>query len=149
MKIAIVQKGIAKTGKSTTIRFLYEKLIDTHPNATVLWGEPPALKKDFKVVVALGEFRIGFQSAGDPGCNDRMAATLDVFVKFHCDVIVCATRTFGGTVEEVEALENNGYRMIWRERRRVVGDAAQTAENNLEARCIFGQIQEMLSAAAV
>lgn len=45
-------------------------------------------------------YTIGIESQGDP--NSRQQASLDLFLQKNCDIIVCASRTGGETVSNVE-----------------------------------------------
>lgn len=154
MKTVLVQKGVEDAGKSTTIRLLYKMLTGAHPDAEISdikLGKPPFLNKtDIRAVITIGEFRIGVESQGDPWCKlKRLDKSLAVFVELECDVIVCATRTSGGTVLGVKCLEDEGYQIVWRDRPREDTPAAGAETNRREARWMFDQIEDMLSPAAV
>src|SRR5687768_11631751 len=102
MKTAFVQKGVEDAGKSTTIGLLYDMLIAQHPDAELSDlkpGKPPFRNAtDIRAVIKIGDFRIGIESQGDPWCRTkRLEKSLAVFVGLQCEVIVCATRTWGGT----------------------------------------------------
>jgi hypothetical protein len=98
-------RGKKRTGKSQTIRTAIEMLTAKHPDATVEHDD--TTKVDTRVILALNGWKIGIESQGDP------KASLDLFVNAGCDVIVCATRTYGPTVNAVKALE--GFDIHWLE----------------------------------
>jgi len=104
--------GTSNVGKSETIKNVYRKLTEKYPNFI--------FQKDFKqiiadegdicVIIIINGKIIGIESQGDP--NSRIFISLPIFVKFNCDIILCATRTRGATVEEVEKLKS-AYELKW------------------------------------
>jgi hypothetical protein len=103
--------GTSNVGKSETIKNVYRKLTELYPDFI--------FHKDFKFIVGKGDICviiiingkiIGIESQGDP--NSRIFINLPIFVKFNCDIILCATRTRGATVDEVEKLKNT-YEVKW------------------------------------
>lgn len=109
MKSVIAIQGFKNIGKTLTIKLVRELLLDKYPNAE----EIELIKNtiDIRVIVIINEFKIGIESQGDPG--GRLSDSLKYFLKENCDIIVCPTRTYGKTVEVVEALENQGYEITW------------------------------------
>jgi hypothetical protein len=109
-KTIIVIKGGGNQGKSDTIRRISVELQRAYPSATV---QILIDLTDIKALITVGEIRIGIESQGDP--NSRLEESMYDFADNHkCDIIVCATRTSGSTVEIVEAVaEEYDYRIIW------------------------------------
>ena len=99
-------QGKANIGKTHTLRKVYEKL-NSHEK-TIL--EQP--NDDIYATIKMGDFLIGIATQGDPmsGLKER----LNELMQKSCDIIVCASRSKGYTVEDVEnsALQN-GYSLIW------------------------------------
>ena len=57
-------------------------------------------------------YTLGIESQGDP--NSRQQASLDLFLQKNCDIIICASRTRGETVSNVENFcSNNQYDSFW------------------------------------
>lgn len=99
-------------GKSETIKKITELFITNYPNA------PKDLaildfSDDIRVVFTIGEIKIGCESQGDP--KSRLFESLELFVsvEFDCDIIICATRASGTTVDAVNELYEKGYDIVW------------------------------------
>lgn len=125
---------------------LYDSILSTFPQAGVSDlkpGRPAFLNAtDVRAVVRVGGFVIGIESQGDPWCKaGRLDKSLAVFVELRCNVIVCATRTSGGTVEAVEELERHGYSIEWRHRPRMSDENARAEANRAEAEWMLEQIR--------
>lgn len=112
-KTIIANWGHAGQGKSETIRLVYDILINNHGGTISNLITPRGLTGgDIRVIITLNGFTIGIESQGDP--NSRLFDSIPLFVQHNCDLIICATRTSGGTVRLVERTESNdGYRLIW------------------------------------
>lgn len=107
-KIIIANKGRANEGKTESIKFAAQYIIDRYPNTKIEW-----LCKggDIKVIVNINNIKIGVESQGDP--NSRLFKSLDDFTKVHkCEIIICSTRTGGDTVHAVNKLSSE-YEVIW------------------------------------
>lgn len=109
-KTIIALSGVEDTGKTTTIKEVCRLLLVAYPNAMVKRGYPkkecPAsYKGDIWVRIKIEEMWIGIESYGDPG--SRLAKSLKKFANDDpcCVVILCATRTYGATVEAVKQME--------------------------------------------
>ena len=152
MRIAIAQCGSENTGKSTTIRMMYEILLKKYPDAAVERRLPKKkdTKKDIRAVLTIGGIRIGIESQGDPWKKQaRLDPSLALFVRLKCEVIVCATRTWGGTLDVVRRLEDEGYTVTERSRTRVVGTPSQERRNLAEANWTIEQIEAIFATATV
>lgn len=62
---------------------------------------------------------------------------MDIFVEVNCDIIVCATRTRGTTVDFVKQLESE-YKIEWIKKQDFGNDYEQ--KNNELAKNIFDQL---------
>jgi hypothetical protein len=127
--------GTANAGKSTTLRKLYELLTKAYPAAHIQIIHPVGV--DFTVIIEIDGVLIGIESQGDPG--SRLAVSIELFAKRGCFVIVCATRTRGGTVAIVEALKPE-FAITWH--RKVAGE-----EDDKMAQTILSQIRDALKEA--
>jgi hypothetical protein len=107
VKKVIALKGIGNVGKSQTIKKVYGLLIEKYPSAKI---EEKFIGADITVVLTINGKKIGIESQGDP--NSRLATSLGYFVSVNCQIIVCATRTYGQTVDAVNKL-NGDYEILW------------------------------------
>ena len=108
MKTIICLAGKSNVGKTLTIKKVWEKLkspSDT-PIATANHGD------DLVGVVYLDGHKVGVETFGDPG--SKQDVWIQELITRQCEVIVCASRTSGKTVEIVENFaKDNGYQIIW------------------------------------
>ena len=124
-------------GKSQTIRTVVEMLAAKHPNATIEYNH--TTKVDVRVVLTINGLKIGVESQGGP--NGRLIKeSLDLFVRIGCDVIICATRTSGRTVEAVNALQD--FDVHWLEQRA----KSQTYEQILRSLAVARNLVEKVEA---
>ena len=100
MKNVFALRGKKNSGKSQTIRTAIELLTANYPDAAIEHNH--TTKKDIQTVLTINGSKIGIDSQG---------GSLDRFVNAGCDVIVCATRTSGPTVNAVKALQ--GFDIQW------------------------------------
>ncbi len=115
MKNIIGLYGSSNKGKSETIRLVYGKLCNMFPDYTFHPDFIQVIPEngDICIVIIINGIIIGIESQGDP--NSRIFKSLPIFAKLNCDIILCATRTRGGTVEEVKKLSND-YEINWIEK---------------------------------
>ena len=104
--------GRAEIGKTSTVREIYNLLIEKFGKQIIVETETNIFshKGDIRVTVKINGKLIGIESQGDP--DSRLKASLDIFVKVNCDIILCATRTRGTTVDFVKQLEQE-YNINW------------------------------------
>ena len=97
--------GRSNVGKSETIKSVYAKLTEKFTNFIFHENFEPIIPddRDICVIIIVNGKIIGIESQGDP--NSRLFSSLPIFVEFNCDIILCATRTRGATVKEVEKME--------------------------------------------
>ncbi|HYJ85833.1 MAG TPA: hypothetical protein VEW46_07255 [Pyrinomonadaceae bacterium] len=144
MKKAIALTGTERKGKSTTIRKAYDLLIAKYPNASVEHA-PGRWGIDIKVVVRIGEVKIGIESRGDPG--SALTESLNEFVRIGCIVIVCARRTSGRLFDAVNNLADQGYELMSIPQVGVLEPAEQKISNQEIAEQILSEIEDSLSVA--
>jgi hypothetical protein len=118
-KVVAVQ-GVSNVGKSTAIRAAYDAILAKYPSAMVSYR---LLRKDVRAVITIDGVKIGIESQGDPG--SRLLESLKLFVKEGCDLIVCATRTSGATVEALNRLGHR-YDIEWIRHRSLSGAERST-----------------------
>ena len=113
-RIIFVLEGIANTGKSTVIAKVLETLLPyaTGPALADERGRkrvhgPPEV---VKAILTINGKTVGLTSRGD---SERLVQEgVEPLVDANCDIIVCATRTAGGSkraLEEIAANANPSY----------------------------------------
>lgn len=142
MKKIFALRGKSNTGKRQTLRTVVEMLNAKQPNATV--EHNPETQVDPRVVMTVNHLQIGIESHGNK-TGGLLKETLDSFVKVGCDIIICATRTRGTTIEAVDAL--SGYEVEWLQQREQSQPTEQILRNIVMARQIVERV-ELLSESA-
>ncbi|MEQ4672173.1 hypothetical protein AB7W30_19390 [Providencia manganoxydans] len=112
--------GPSNSGKTTTIKMVYELLLKHFKNEGKIINVHDCLSKratsDIKRILTIGEFKIGIESQGDPVSHDkkhhRLRDSLPFFDKEGCHLIICTSRTKGQTVEYIKACEPK-YKIIF------------------------------------
>jgi hypothetical protein len=112
-KTAIALRGKANAGKTTTIRLVYDRLLER--GAEVV-SNPPRQKNLRATIVAFDGVKIGFLSIAE--MFNGFKKYLDELVGKKCVVIVCSTRSTGETIGIVEGLEPP-YHVVWIEKERM------------------------------
>jgi hypothetical protein len=93
-------QGPADCGKSSTIKEIFKILNAKYPNCIKKDYFPN--EDDIKIEMKnIKGFLIGIESRGDP--NSRLRSSLDDFEKAECDIIFCAARTRGMTVQWINS----------------------------------------------
>jgi hypothetical protein len=95
----IVLSGIANIGKSQTIGIVYELLLENYPYLII----PDTLAetgREIRVVIEINGRRIGIESRGDS--RTHVDTALEIFAYHECDIILCASRTRGGSWDAVQ-----------------------------------------------
>lgn len=142
MKTAIAQQGRANSGKTATVRLIFDALRAEFPESRI--EETEGTGKDFRAIVVIGKKRIGFESLGDPS-NRRQEHSLALFVKRECCGIVCACRTSGRTVEVVDDLRRHGYTIHWRRRSPLRDEREQHKANRDEVNFAISELRGLLA----
>jgi hypothetical protein len=108
-KTIIAIFGASNQGKSSSIKEIVNRFNIIFPTAII---DYKITGTDILVIIRIGKVKIGVESHGDPG--SRLESSLQLFVKEKCDIIVCATRTRGATVELVNNMFSiHHYDVIW------------------------------------
>lgn len=112
MKKLICVWGASNYGKTSSIMefdSLLNKYFGSNIQTIHSFGNLPY---DIQRIYKIGNFTIGIESQGDP--NSRQKASLTLFGKNNCDIIICASRTKGDTVANVNNFcHRNGYDCFW------------------------------------
>lgn len=96
VKQLIALAGRPNVGKSTTINKVYELLLANYPNAKVLEKKG---RVEVLAAVTINKKRIGIASKGDRRIDIEIAR--DFFARYKCEIILCATRTSGGSLDSI------------------------------------------------
>lgn len=139
-KKVIALYGVADVGKSTTIKLAYDLLKAKYKMATV---DELFVGADIKIVLTIDGTKIGIESQGDP--SGRLKESLSLFVKMGCQVIICATRSRGQTVQAVEKLAS-AYEILWLEQVIKKTSAEQQHNNSIMAGKIVKEVENVLGA---
>lgn len=112
-KLIIAVYGRQDEGKSETIRRVYDLLMQTKPTP-VLDREVPIAGDILVILTMANGLRIGIESQGDPKSRMIYERTVRHLAELNCDIIICASRTRGETVWEVDIIANEfGYSTLW------------------------------------
>jgi len=140
MKKVIALWGAANTGKTTTLKLVHKKLlklsIDTLPKYS-------KNNSDIREIFIINGMKVGIETQGDP--NSRLAESLKIFQKQGCELIICATRTRGKTVELVNKLKPK-YNLSWRGHSAVSLKEQQKESNRSIARLIINEAKSTIYA---
>lgn len=120
-KTIIAVYGRAGEGKSSTIKEVHKLLLANYPNAKSVAPYDPNYYGDILTAITLDKVKIGFESQGDPNSRIITEDTLMYLAEDGengklggCDIILCASRTSGQTVEKIEEIEDTyGYQVLW------------------------------------
>lgn len=107
-KIVIANSGHGRQGKSTSIKALFKVLSDKYPDGTNIIKN----QGDILATIRIGDILVGIESQGDP--NSRMFDSLTMLREMGCNIIICACRTSGATLDKIKELHTKyGYELIF------------------------------------
>jgi hypothetical protein len=132
IKKVIVLWGRANTGKSCTVKRVFELLTSSNL---------PDTQSDIMGILTTKADMIGIISQGDP--NTMLRSRLSFLIRLGCTIIVCVTRGSGKTVEVVEALRER-YKcrvMLWLRQNKEVRLKSQKRNNDVMAIRIVEEIE--------
>lgn len=138
MNTIIAIKGVLNTGKTATIKKFYHLLKSKYPKSKI---ENEICGSDIRAIITINGVKIGIESQGDP--NSRLFESILLFVKNQCNIIVCATRSRGGTVQLIEEQEN--YEIIWHERSRIKVVVQQEESSTKMANTIMKKMVDLIN----
>ena len=131
-------RGKAGTGKTTTIKIIYDLLKQNYLNANC---DEIILKTDIKIIITINGIKIGIESQGDP--NSRLEDSLKYFVENGCQIIICAARTRGMTNDWIKQYSNQ-FEIKWIEKQVSGNEENQNDDNQLQAKHIFEEINKLI-----
>jgi hypothetical protein len=148
----IANWGPSGQGKSATIKKVAEKLIcdcgakliDKYEDNTFDYNWTIQLKNDVKIGI---EIKIGIESQGDPGGRSTGQALRSLFSGDRkSNIIVCASRTRGETVDVINDLcREFDYDLIWVNNYRSSTGVDHDFLNELSATHIIDLINQIVS----
>lgn len=107
MKKIIALYGVSNSGKTTTIKKVYELIRYFCIEEMV----QEINKEIFCILTTINGTKIGIVSQGDPSTG--MDKKIEKFIEKNCSIIICATRTKGETVEVVQSYNKLEYEVEW------------------------------------
>ena len=119
-KTIIAIQGKAKRGKTATIKE-FREVLKLKQECHILQEqdllEGRIEQKDIKRIITIAykgrQIKIGIESQGDPGSR-LVTEQLKDFLDSECDVIICACRTSGDSVNIINRVgDENGYDVIF------------------------------------
>lgn len=140
MNKIIVLYGAASIGKSTVLRLVHSEL------KMMSSGWIDGMQKkgvDLRDVFIIKGRKVGIETEGDPG--GRLEKSLSEFRREGCEIIVCASRTRGGTVEIVERMKPN-YHLSWRGQSNVSDLGQRKLSNCAICELIINEVRHALHA---
>ncbi len=148
-KYAFALYGKANVGKSNTLKKLFVLLTEAYPNAPVEYIHGSQINItviiDITVIIEIDGIRVGIESQGDP--SSRLPESIERFKKDKCSIIICATRTRGGTVTTVEKLQPE-FTLDWIPKTSEPQPHLQPQHDNAVAQIIFTKLHNALAVLA-
>lgn len=135
----------ADKGKTETLREFTKLLLTTYPTYKPIFPIQVniPIAGDFRVVIEIKGKIIGIESQGDPSTN-LQARLIELVDTFHCEVILCSSRTKGDTVYAVNNLyTKRGFQIIWDSTYQVADQTLHSTMNYLKAKHLLDLIQRL------
>ena len=147
-KIVIANSGFAYTGKSTSIRYVYELLSSRYHPIIIDPKQGYNPNKDIKAIIEIPQsdghmVKVGIESQGDPG--SRQIKSINDFVTAGCEIILVACRVKGATKDKVLSLQPLDWQVIWFKNSLMKVDGANQSSTTPPLRTQDTQLQERLS----
>lgn len=140
MKRVFALSGKANSGKSTTVRKLFELLRPESSECNIL----RQTSKEIRAILRIEEVLVGIESKGD--VSDHVEASLKDFAQKRCHVIVCACRTKrGNVVTAVECLRPE-YDIEWLFKGQVKDPMQQESASIKKAHELAGKVRAAVKA---
>ena len=147
-KIVIANSGFAYTGKSTSIRYVYELLSSRYHPIIIDPKQGYHPNKDIKAIIEIPQsdghkVKVGIESQGDPG--SRQVDSINYFINKGCEIILVACRVKGATKDKVLSLQPLDWQVIWFKNSIMKVDGANQSSTTPPLRTQDTQLQERLS----
>lgn len=131
-------RGLSNSGKSTTIRLVYDSLVATYK---ISEQQGTILRKDIYIILSINGVTIGLASKGDP--STELGKRLSALKNAGCQIIICATRTRGETVDAVNNL--HPYEARWFEKVRDSAVLERDESNMAMAKKIVKEVKDYMA----
>lgn len=138
MNTIIAIRGVGNVGKTETIKNIYHLLKSKYPEAKI---ENKICGLDIRVIFTVNGVKIGIESRGDP--SSRLFKSIPLFVQRQCNIIICATRSRGKTVQLIK--EQKNYEIIWHEKLFIESTMKQQEFNIKMANIIMEKIVNLMN----
>lgn len=146
MRKVIALRGLGNSGKSSSLRKVYELLVVRYAlnkNRVNVKIEGALNKSNTSVIVSINGVRIGIDSAGDQ--LDILVGRLRDLEFKGCAIIVCASRTAASFEAAVNDLERCCYEIEWIEKTKEGTTKLEwDAANLTTAEDIVAKIEDLL-----
>ncbi len=145
MKTIIAVWHASNKGKSDTLREFANLLLKTYPKYIPIFPIPTSVSKtkDFRLVVEINGKIIGIESQGDPKTKLKNRL-IDLADNFHCEIILCTSRTRGETIKAVDNLYNTRrFKTIWTSTYQIADKSNHKLVNRLKAKHLLDLLQEL------
>lgn len=147
-KIVIANSGFAHSGKSTSIRYVFELLSSRYRTNIIEPKQGYNPNEDIKAIIEIPQsdghsVKVGIESQGDP--NFRQMKSIDEFVNNGCEIILVACRIKGATKDKVLSLQPSDWQVIWFKNSIMKVDGANQSSTTPPLRTQDAQLQERLS----
>lgn len=140
MPMIIAIWGGGQQGKTSTLRRTIE-LLEEHYHITAQL-DAPRENRDATAILGTRWGRIGVTTQGDPTTRPDLRVQRLVEQE-NCKVVLCATRTRGDTVNDLERLCNErGWRLLWWSN--ISGAQPHAGWNDLSARYILDLVNTLM-----
>ena len=124
-------QGRSNCGKTPTLNLVYKMIVKKYSvPQTQIQHLPPGGPGEIKAILSgIKGFKVGIASQGDTGKYFILDNTLNDFANAGCDIIFCACRTRGQTVNCIKALPNYTPQFI----RQTILPAGSTAQQKTQS----------------
>ena len=107
----IANMGEGETGKSDSIKRVYEKLCEVADDKPDLLREPETFSGDVCAIITINDVKVGIVSHGD--VISTIKSCIDELISHNCEIILASCRNSYKAVCLLKSYYNQGYR-IWR-----------------------------------
>lgn len=145
MKTVLAIWHSGEKGKTATLREFANLLVSTYPSSRPIFPTIITIPAtgDFRLVVEINGKIIGIESQGDPNTN-LQNRLLDLSDNFHCEIILCSSRTRGETVSAVDNLfHTRSFQTIWTSTYQIADKASHNLVNRLKAEHLLNLLQSL------
>lgn len=137
IKLVIANWGRGERGKSSSIKRVYDILQKKYPHTLYLNNG------DIKATIQIDDVLVGLESQGDP--KSRQGDSLKDFLSWGCGVIICASRCYGETRDNINDLKKHGYQVVWTQNDRSDDSSLHADLNQRYAEYVVQMIEDRIA----